>query len=362
MILYRELEAEKYWNIMNNDPQKRAKISRAIESDMYGATIKKDGEYIRAIYDTDGEVWVMGRNTKSLTVVNLKEHLAFIAQWLTTHYTPGTCIMGELFLEGKTSRSIRKYTGSLLAKSLAEQKKEPPSFMVFDAWAINGQNLLETPYQKRMEIIKNHFPASKQIGVVDVVIGADNIFRFIKEALDSGQEGVVLSRLDGVPKPGSRITWKHIKVKKEFDEPIDCFFTGAARPSTRLYTGKEIEKWPYWENYKSDEKYDVNMYKEYAAGMTYEPITKPYYNGWPGSLEVGVMRDGKVVSLCYLSGLSDELRADYLVNPQAYAMRPIAITGMDTTDESIRHPKFLGFRDDLPVDDCTWEKIFGVKK
>ena len=37
-------------------------------TEQYGASIKKDGEYIRAIYDTDGEVWILGRGTNAKTV------------------------------------------------------------------------------------------------------------------------------------------------------------------------------------------------------------------------------------------------------------------------------------------------------
>ena len=40
-------------------------------------------------------------------------------------------------------------------------------------------------------------------------------------------------------------------------------------------------------------------------------------------------------------------------------MKPMRITGMESTkDNSIRHPKFIGFRDDIDIKDCSWDKIF----
>ena len=35
---------------------------------------------------------------------------------------------------------------------------------------------------------------------------------------------------------------------------------------------------------------------------------------------------------------------------------------METTEDyKLRHGKFLGFRDDITIEDCTFEKIFGEK-
>ena len=86
------------------------------------------------------------------------------------------------------------------------------------------------------------------------------------------------------------------------------FFTGGGRPPVREYTGKEIESWNYWENIKSGELVYGQYYSEYKAGVPLEPVTKTYFLGHPGSLEVGVFKDNRIVSICHLSGLSDELK------------------------------------------------------
>lgn len=361
-MLYRELEVERYWDLPSTTKDKKKRIDAAIQSDKYGATVKKDGEYIRAIYDTDGEIFILGRGTNAKEVHNLKLHLQFITNWLKDNFKPGTCILGELYVPGETSRAIRKYTGSLVKKSLAEQEKCAPTFYIFDVWALNGRDLMQETYQNRMWILHcteftDH--PHKQITYAKMIFGAEKIFNFIAESFANGEEGVVLVDLNSTPSPGKRTAWKTIKVKKEFQSNLDCFFTGRFIPATRDYTGKEIENWQYWENMRTGRKIMGAYYKSYMDGDAIEPITRHHYLGYPGSLEVGVYRGKEIVPICFISGISDEMREQFRDNPNSISMRPIAITGMETTDESIRHPKFVGFRDDLPMNECTYEKIFG---
>ena len=41
-------------------------------------------------------------------------------------------------------------------------------------------------------------------------------------------------------------------------------------------------------------------------------------------------------------------------------MKPCRVSAMEIGNEGgLRHPKFMGFRDDINVQDCTYEKIFG---
>lgn len=358
-MLYREVEVEKYWDLPNTDPKKKEKIRNAILTEKYGASLKKDGEYLRAIYDTDGEIWIIGRGTNAKKVHNLDKHLVFITDWLRSNFKPGTCILGELYVQGKTSGAIRAYTGSLVPKSLKNQQSCPPTFYIFDAWAINGKDLMATPYSKRQtEIFVSHRDFHPQIEYAHMITGSQAIFDFIADAFENGEEGVVLVDLNSKPAPGKRISWKSIKVKKEFNN-IDCFFTGNWRPPTREYTGSEILEWPYWENTRTEEKILGKLYSSYMEGMTIEPVTKSYFLSMPGSLEVGVFKRGEIVPICYLSGLSDDLKDKFAKDKESVVMKPIIISGMETTDASIRHPKFVRFREDISIEDCVWEKIFG---
>lgn len=360
-MLYRELDVEKYWDLPSTTKDKKKRIDAAVLSGKYGATIKKDGEYIRAIYDTDGEIFILGRGTNAKEVHNLKLHLQFLTDWLKESFSPGTCILGELYVPGETSRAIRKYTGSLVKKSLAEQAKCPPTFYIFDVWGLNGRDLMQETYQNRAWILGctefSEHP-HPQITYAKMIFGSDKIFNFIAESFANGEEGVVLVDLNSTPSPGKRTAWKTIKIKKEFQSNLDCFFTGRFIPATRDYIGKEIETWQYWENMKTGRKITGSYYKNFMDGEAIEPITRHHYLGYPGSLEVGVYKGTEIIPICFVSGISDELREQFKNNPNSISMRPIAITGMETTEESIRHPKFVGFRDDISLQDCQWSKIF----
>ena len=65
------------------------------------------------------------------------------------------------------------------------------------------------------------------------------------------------------------------------------------------------------------------------------------------------MKDGAVVPIGFLSGLSDEIKA----NPKAYEYMCIEVAAMEVLSTGgIRHGKMKQFRLDLIPEDCTWEK------
>ena len=68
-----------------------------------------------------------------------------------------------------------------------------------------------------------------------------------------------------------------------------------------------------------------------------------------------VYEDTEIFSIGWLSGLADEIKAD----PERFAFKPLEITAMewDAVAHSLRHGKALGWRKDLTIDDCTFDKI-----
>jgi hypothetical protein len=123
-------------------------------------------------------------------------------------------------------------------------------------------------------------------------------------------------------------------------------------------------------NQMTGAKMEAEMYKEYKNGCPIIPITKGYFNGWYGSLEIAVLRhkegsqckingvvyeDTEVFPIGWLSGLPDEMKAD----PKKYAFKPIEVTAMeyDSWNHSLRHGKMVGWRKDLTLNDCTLDKI-----
>ena len=176
----------------------------------------------------------------------------------------------------------------------------------------------------------------------------------IQETLASGGEGGVIIHKDSKYQPGKRSTKVSLKIKKELQDTIDCFFTGRISSPARDYTGKDIENWKYWENIRTGKLINAPMFNEYYKGESYEPVTKSYYMGMAGSLEIGVYQNNKIKPIGYLSGLSEEIKMNY----DKYKMRVIEVTAMQLTDDKmLRHPKFVRFRDDKQPQDCLWEQI-----
>ena len=163
-----------------------------------------------------------------------------------------------------------------------------------------------------------------------------------------------MTRANSYPEPGKRSARKTLKVKKEIANTIDCFFTGNFTAPSKEYTGKEIESWKYWINLQTGQKMEGEFYKEYSEGSPIEPITKPYFNGWAGSLEIGLVKGDKVVPIGLLSGLADEIKA----NAAEYKGKVIEISCMEILKTGgLRHAKLIQFRPDKNWKECTWDQI-----
>ena len=238
-------------------------------------------------------------------------------------------------------------------------------------WAYNGKSLLKCPIEDRIKyiniiidkdfeyltqnkntIIKSPF---SEVVFARYYEGA-KLWEVLQKILEEGGEGVVITKKGTHPEPGKRPARKTLKIKKEISQTIDCFFTGKTAAPTRLYSGKEIETWKYWENVRTLEKLEGEHWEDYYGGAPIEPVTKPYFYGWAGSLEIGVLKKGKIFPIGWLSGVSDENKA----NIDKYKDLPIEVTAMEfTEDRALRHGKLVNFRPDLKLIDCNYEKIWG---
>ena len=370
-----EMEAMKYyappstWSDEKKRDNARAKI---FSGDWYGAE-KKDGYFAKLIKDEDGNIILYSRSRG----VNGK--FADKHEWVP-HLQPffdmipnGTCFLGEIYFPSAPgSRNITTIMGCLKEKAIARQEKgEKLHFYIFDCLAYAGKSWMSYPARKRFAFVDSYDVAAEYVSHAHYVAGAE-LWTMLQEILARDDEGVVITNGDGLYEPGKRPSKTTLKIKKELKQTIDCFFTGVGSAPTKIYTGKEIETWKYWENQLTGNKINAEMYKEYAAGCPIVPITKGYYNGWAGSLEIAVFKhrpgmkikigdtiyeDIDVQPIGWLSGLPDEMKAD----PKKYAFKPIEVNAMewDAWNNSLRHGKMVGWRKDLALTDCTLEKITG---
>ena len=368
-----EMEIMKYYCPPStwSDDKKRENARMKIYSGEWYGSEKKDGYFAQLIKDEDGNIILYSRSRG----VNGK--FADKHEWVP-HLNPffdalpvGTCLLGELYLPSQPgSRNITTIMGCLKEKAIARQEKgEKLHFYIFDCLAYNGKSWMSYPAKKRFAFVDDFGIGNEYTTHAKYVSGADlNIL--LQEVLARGDEGVVITKGDGLYEPGKRPSKTTLKIKKELKQTIDCFFTGIGSAPTKEYTGKEIETWKYWQHQMTGVKIESEMYKEYKAGCPIIPITKGYYNGWAGSLEIAVFRhragskckirgveyeDTEVFPIGWLSGLPDEMKAD----PKKYAFIPMEVTAMeyDGFNHSLRHGKMVGWRKDLTLTDCTLDKL-----
>ena len=124
------------------------------------------------------------------------------------------------------------------------------------------------------------------------------------------------------------------------------------------YDGKEIETWEYWENKETGEK----LIGQYYGNSSLIPVTKPYFKGWKTSIRIGAFdKNGvlKEIGTCS-SGITDELREDFALNPDKYIGQTMMAQCMekDKKAHTLRHPIFKGFRIDKDARECTLEEVF----
>ena len=359
-VNFHELTPQKYWTPPASwaPERKKDEVYNAIFSGDYIGSRKMDGAFYKFIKDEDGEMELIGRSKSVkgdyLNKIDWVPHLHSFFNALPK----GTCLLGEIYFpEKEGSNHVTTIMGCLQEKGVARQKENPLHYYVFDVLAFDGKSLYKEDVEKRMEILGKirklfTFPFVEYAKYFE----GKELWDQLQSILADNGEGIVITKKGTCYQPGKRPARQTFKVKKELQETIDVVIISANKP-TRIYTGKEIENWKLWENVRTGKKVEGALYKDYSNGLPIEPVTKTYWNGWAGSLNIGMKKDNKVVPVGALSGLTEEV----LSNWKNYIGKVAEITGMeimDTDNQGIRHPKFLRWRDDLTVDDTDWYRIF----
>ena len=368
-IDFQNLESEKYWSFpksFKGDPKEETR--NMIFSGNYLGARKMDGAYYRFIKDMDGNMRLQGRS-KSVSgeYLDKLDHVPHLLPYFES-LPNGTCLLGEIYFpDNEGSSNVTTIMGCLAPKAVERQTKGPKlHYYIFDVWAYAGRSRMNTKMEERVVLLDDMYndwadDASNErhsaVGYIDFASywSGEELWEVLQKTLAAGGEGIVMTKRDTIPSPGKRTARKTLKVKKELSENIDCFFTGRGTAPTRLYAGKEIETWKYWQNMRTGQKIEGLFYEDYKNGVALEPLTKPAFYGWAGSLEIGVLKDGQVYPIGFLSGLADEIKAD----PGAQRMKCIEVTAMEILPDTgaLRHGKLERFRPDLSPEDCTYEKL-----
>jgi ATP-dependent DNA ligase len=367
-IDFENLPSEKFWSFPKSyKGNKKEETKNMFLSNNYLASLKNDGHYARFIKDMDGNMRLQGRSESVNGGYLNKIEWVPQCQEFFDSLPNGTCLLGELYFpKQRGSRKVTTILGCLKEKAIERQDKGGKlSYYIFDVWAWNGKSLLNIPFERRIDYYLNY-------EMLDLFDGEDNVERAIYyegqeawdklgEYLSSGLEGMVLYKKSGLAEPGKRTARKTLKVKMEINQTIDAFIDGNYRLPTQVYSGKEIENWSYWQNEKTNEKFNAKMYNEYISGVPIIPITKPYYYGWASAISFSVMKDGKPTHIGYISGITDTMRSDMVNNSEKLVGKVYELSAMEVEkiqgSYSLRHGKIVQERPDKRPEDCTFDQI-----
>ena len=373
---YFNSEPMKYWSMSStlSSEARKMKLEEMVNSGNYLFGRKYDGNWSRAVVTSQRQaLQTRGISTVTKTYGEVQDKVLFWNDIVNAFSTGTTVILGEIYLPN----GIDKDTGAILrclsSKALARQKDNPLRWRIFDVLALDGDNYMDQPFEYRI----SHIPEvvgrinSPLVEGVEYYEMDDNFFDKMGEIFAAGGEGCVCYKKDCVYIPGKRgpHAWDTVKVKQEISSEIDAFISGIV-PGERVYTGKDLATWQLWENQRSGEKLIGPYFGEYQTGGAYIPITKNYFNNWPGAIQVSVYDNNKnEVPLCKVSGLTEDFKTSLRVEPDSWLGCPVTIGGMMVSSAkadsegngiSVRHPLLKRIREnDISKDDCTLAKILG---
>lgn len=268
---------------------------------------------------------------------------------------------GEIIVsETASSNEVTSIMGSLPEKARALQlERGYVTYVIFDILELNGADVTKEPWHKRRKLLKGihkeMFSRFKHIKLSDVVVG-DFKEQFYNDIVSQGGEGVILKNVHapyraaelGGKEYRNKDTW--IKVKKY--DTFDVVIMGYTEP-TKEYTGKHEETWSYWVSPTGDLISVTNTEGLVATG--YRSVTRDYFLGWIGAVKVGQYKDGKLVEMTQMDGMSDDVKQHITDNKDKLIGTVIECGAMEQLKTgALRHPRFLDFRPDKNPEQCLW--------
>lgn len=374
MIDYFTSEPMKYWapTASMSAESKRQHLEQMAANGNYLWSEKFDGNWSRAIITSErNALQTRGISKKTGTYGEIQNKVFFWNDVVKAFNNGTTVILGEIYLPGGIDKDVGAILRCLDAKAIARQKDQKLEWHIFDVLALDGKDMMNVPLEERITYIPEVVKRINSPYVYEIKYHEmdNNFFDDLNDIFSEGGEGAVCYKKTSIYIPGKRgpSAWETCKVKQEISNDIDCFITGV-ETATKIYTGKELSNWPYWINSRTGEFLYGEYFGEYQIGGAYEPVTKNYWNHWPGAIFVGVFDKNKnIIPLCKVAGLTDQMKQELASNFEEWKMCPLTIGGMMVStaqaDEngigiSIRHPYIKSIRKgDLNIEDCTLEKI-----
>jgi len=237
----------------------------------------------------------------------------------------GCVFDGEIIRGGdllSKSSEVTKIMGSLPEKAIQiQQDLGFVDYYVFDILYDKGNDIRHLPYESRRNILVDYLSdiadPKKHFNIIPVE--RQDKERFFQEIIEAGGEGVILKDSQAPYAQG----WAKVKRKATFDVVI----TGFENPTqiTKKVSGEES-------------------------------TSRFYENGWIGAIVFGQYFQGKLIDFGSCSGMDDALREEISLNKEKYLGKVIEIECQERIPKTgrFRHPRFLRFRPDKNLCDCTY--------
>lgn len=359
------IEAQKYWSFPASYSQERRKkeAKEMVLSEKFLGSRKMDGAWEMIVRDSEGNFHARSR-TESVNggFQDKAEWLPHIIEELD--FLPNnSAVIGEIYFpDNEGSRKITSVFNCLKDKCIERQEKNGwLHFYIFDIIAYDGKSLLDTKFIDRIKLLNSQPRPHNFIEFAKYKTGKE-LWELYYQILAAGGEGIVIVNENAPYRPGKRKARETLKLKVELSDTIDAFLDGGYKPATRLYSGKEIETWSYWENPKTGQRYNTCQFAAYSTGTSsVEPITKAYYYGWASAVSFSVMKDGKPIHIGYISGITDELKEGIIKTPEKWKNKVAALTAMKVEcidgKYSLRHARIDRWRNDKDYLSCDFSQI-----
>jgi ATP-dependent DNA ligase len=325
------------WKLPKGKENMREKV---FNNGDYFAELKIDGSCYTLEHTLDGNIYMFSRtvSAKNRLLVEKSDRVPHLVEFFKTILPKGTVVALELYIEGGKSKDVTSITGCLPAKAIKRQEEQ--GFLkacIHDLLIYKNEIFMNRPAIDRIHFLYQLLMNDLTQNIILPSVITEGINEFLERAWQQGSEGIILKKKLGAYYPSKRPAWEWIKFKIEDSYDVIAI---SFNPPTKEYTGKEIEKWSYWE------------------GAI--PVTKPYANGWIGSINMGVYKDNEIIPIgSVASGITDAILEKIKSNPEKYIGKPMEVKAMEgTTDGKLREPKFIEFREDINLQDCNWNKIF----
>ena len=361
---YMEIEAASYWSFPSSyDTKKRQEqLNTMLYSDDYVASEKKDGYWEMIIKDDEGNLTMRARS-KGVNGWVCKQ------DWIP-HLNPffdalpnGTVLIAEVYLEGKTSKSITSILGCGVEKAIERQEGSNKLLLsIFDILAWRGLNVHTLPITERIELllkVQDIAESHNYVKVVEYWQTPEDIHENWLRILSEDGEGVVMTKKSNPYEFGKRSARHTLKLKKELEETIDVFLTGAYKDATKEYTGTELESWPYWYDEISEKRVEGLQVQIHNNSLT--PVTRLWYNEWAGAVEIAVIRDKKVQPIGWISGITDEVRQGIVEDNTNWKGKVVTLQAMEINKNedpvTLRHAKIVNWRTDKNWEDCSYSQL-----